>query len=152
MKKSVKRCALSVGPKDRHPSTVNRQPIVFIILMLLLVSCTKDPGTPSGDLNGVYIGDYSQTGAVQDFAYVKLVFVGSNFSGEGTDSIRSICNGSYQITGDSINFKNFCSTPDPELLLAGKYKITTVGDSLYFKRDSPADTIHYTELFSLKSQ
>jgi hypothetical protein len=120
--------------------------------MIFLISCTKDPGTPSGDLNGVYIGDYSQTGGVQDFAYVKLVFVGSNFSGEGTDSIRSICNGSYQITGDSINFKNFCSTPDPELLLAGKYKITTVGDSLYFKRDSPTDTIHYTEMFSLKSQ
>jgi hypothetical protein len=138
--------------KNRQLPTANRQPIVFIILLLLLISCTKDPGTPSGDLNGVYIGDYSQTGAIQDFAYVKLVFVGSNFSGEGTDSIRSICNGSYQISGDSINFKNFCSTPDPQLLLAGKYKITTVGDSLYFKRDSPVDTIHFTELFSLKSQ
>jgi hypothetical protein len=133
--KSVKRLALSVG-----------------LILVFLISCTKDPGTPSGDLNGVYIGDYSQTGAVQDFAYVKLVFVGSNFSGEATDSLRSICNGSYQITGDSINFKNFCSIPDPELLLAGKYKMTSVGDSLYFRRDSPTDTIHFTELFILKSQ
>ncbi|HET7002812.1 MAG TPA: hypothetical protein VFI33_15915 [Puia sp.] len=117
-----------------------------------MFSCSKDPGTPSGDLNGVYSGTYSQTGAVTDFAYVKIVFVGSNFSGESTDTIRSVCNGSYQISGDSINFKNFCSTPDPELLLAGKYQMTSAGDSLYFRRDSPTDTIHFTELFSLKSQ
>jgi len=133
--KSVKRYALSVE-----------------LILVFLISCTKDPGTPSGDLNGVYSGTYTQTGAANDFSYVKLVFVGSNFSGESTDTIRSVCNGSYQITGDSINFKNFCSTPDPELLLAGKYKMTSAGDSLYFKRDSRPDTIHYTELFSLKSQ
>ena len=138
--------------KIRQPSTVNRQPIGFMIFVSLLISCTKDPGTPSGDLNGVYSGSYTQTGAVKDSSFVKLVFVGSNFSGEGTDSLRSICNGSYQITGDSINFKNFCSTPDPELLLAGKYKMKSAGDSLYFSRESPPDTIHFTELFSLKSQ
>lgn len=152
MKKSVKRLALSVGPKDRQLSTVNCQLIGFIVIVSFLVSCTQSTNTPSGDLNGVYSGTYLQTGAVKDFSSVKLVFVGSNFSGESTDSIRSICNGSYQITGDSINFKNFCSTPDYELLLAGKYKLKTVGDSLYFSRDSPPDTIHYTELFSLKSQ
>jgi hypothetical protein len=135
-----------------QPPTTNRQPIGFIIILSFLFSCTQSTNTPSGDLNGVYNGTYSQAGAVKDSASVKLVFVGSNFSGESNDSLRSICNGSYQITGDSINFKNFCSTPDPELLLAGKYKMTTAGDSLYFKRDSPPDTIHFTELFSLKSQ
>jgi hypothetical protein len=134
----------------RQPSTVIRQP--FLIILTFLVSCAKDYTTPSGDLNGTYAGYYTQTGAVTSSAYVKLVFVGSNFSGEGSDSLRSICNGSYQITGDSIKFTNFCSTPDADLLLAGKYKKKSVGDSLYFSRDSPADTIHYTELFSLKSQ
>ena len=138
--------------KNRQLPTANCQLIVIIILILLISSCTQNTDTPSGDLNGVYIGDYAQTGAISSFAYVKLVFVGSNFSGEGNDSLRSICNGSYQITGDSINFKNFCSTPDYELLLAGKYKIKKTGDSLYFSRDSPPDTVHYTELFSLKSQ
>ncbi len=126
----------------------NRQPIAFIIFMSLLVSCTKDPGTPSGDLNGVYAGTYVQTGAIKDSSLLRIVFVGSNFSGESTDTLRSVCNGSYQITGDSINFTNFCSTPGQELLLAGKYKIKHSGDSLYFGRDS----IHFTELFSLKSQ
>ena len=153
MKKSVKRYALIVGLKRvRQLPTANRQIIGFIIFISLFISCTKDPGTPGGDLNGVYTGYYSQKGAITDVSFVKLVFVGSNFSGETTDSLRSICNGSYQISSDSINFKNFCSTPDPELLLAGKYKINTVGDSLYFSRNSPPDTLQYTELFSLRSQ
>jgi hypothetical protein len=138
-----------------QPPTANCQPkryARFAIIVSLLFSCTQNTDTPSGDLNGVYAGYYAQTGAVKDYAYVKLVFVGSNFSGESTDSLRSVCNGSYQISSDSIHFTNFCSTPDPELLLAGKYKMKTVGDSLYFSRDSPPDTIRYAELFSLKSQ
>jgi hypothetical protein len=142
LKKSFKRYALSV---KRYALSVG-------LILVFLNSCTQNTDAPSGDLNGIYIGDYTQTGAINDFAYVKLVFVGSNFSGDGSDSLRSICNGSYQITGDSINFKNFCSTPDYELLLAGKYKIRKAGDSLYFSRDSSPDTVHYTEMFSLKSQ
>jgi len=138
--------------KIRQPSSVNRQPIGFIIIVSLLFSCTKDPGTPSGDLNGVYAGTYVQTGTITSNAYIKLVFVGSNFSGEGSDALQSICNGSYQITGDSIDFKNYCSTPDADLLLAGNYKIRTTGDSLYFSRDSLLNMLPNTELFSLKAQ
>ena len=138
--------------KTGHRSSVIGYRIIFLFITYLMFSCAKDYTTPSGDLNGAYAGYYTQTGAVTSSAYVKLIFVGSNFSGEGSDSLRSVCNGSYQITGDSIKFTNFCSTPDADLLLAGKYKKKSVGDSLYFSRDSPADTIHYTELFSLKSQ
>jgi hypothetical protein len=58
--------------------------------------------------------------------------------------VRPICNGTYAITGDSINFMNLCSTPDADLLLVGKYQIKETGDSLYFIRG--------TELFSLKQQ
>ena|SRR6266481_6026607 len=121
-----------------------------VILTCLITSCAKD-STPSGDLNGAYTGIYLQTGDIEDAGSVTIVFVGSNFSGESIGSARPICNGSYQITGDSINFKNFCSTPDPELLLVGKYKMTTAGDSLYFTRDSNA-IVHYDEYFGLKKQ
>jgi hypothetical protein len=100
----------------------------------------------------VYGGTYTQTGSITSYAYIKLVFVGSNFSGEGSDSLRSICNGSYQIRVDSILFNNFCSTPGADLLLAGKYKIKQTGDSLYFSRDSLVNMLPNTELFSLKSQ
>jgi hypothetical protein len=135
--------------------TANRQPVwrnCLSLAFVFLISCTQNIDTSSGDLNGVYAGYYTQTGAVTSSAYVKLVFVGSNFSGEGSDSLRSICNGSYQIAFDSILFNNFCSTSSADLLLAGKYKIKQTGDSLYFSRDSLMNMLPNTELFSLKSQ
>ena len=139
--------------ENHPPSTVNRQPSTIIWLLIIVSSfssCAKD-NTPSGDLNGVYTGIYLQTGDIEDAGSVTIVFVGSNFSGESIGSARPICNGSYQITRDSIDFKNFCSTPDPELLLVGKYKMINSGDSLYFTRDSNA-IVHYQEYFSLKKQ
>ena len=118
--------------------------LVALIMGLVFISCSKDD-TPSGDLNGSYIGNYEQTGLVNDSAgTVRIVFVGSNFSGESQGTVRPICNGSYVITGDSIDFMNLCSTPDPDLLLVGKYQIKATGDSLYFIRTN--------ELFSLRQQ
>src|SRR5664279_5080067 len=108
--------------------------IYILALIFALASCAKDE-TPSGDLNGSYIGNYEQSGGVIDSAgTVRLVFVGSNFSGESQGTVKPICNGSYIITGDSINFTNLCSSPDADLLLVGKYQIKETGDSLYFIR------------------
>jgi hypothetical protein len=123
---------------------------LFLMILVLLISCTQD-NNPGGDLNGTYIGTYLESGNLHDTAAVKIVFVGSNFSGESTGSLRPICNGSYLITGDSINFKNFCSTPDPELLLSGNYMVSAPGDSLYFTRIFTG-TINYKEQFSLHKQ
>jgi hypothetical protein len=118
--------------------------LLGLMLISILVSCSKDDA-PSGNLNGGYYGIYERTGGVVDTsATVRIVFVGSNFSGESQANVRPICNGTYTITGDSINFMNLCSTPDVELLLVGKYQIRETGDSLYLSR------LH--ELFSLKQQ
>ena len=115
----------------------------LLIIMGMMNSCAKD-NTPSGELSGTYVGNYLETGSLQDSGTVKIVFVGSNFSGVSMGTSRPICNGSYAITGDSINFTNYCSTPDPELLLVGKFQFRTTGDSLYFIR------LH--EQFRLKQQ
>jgi hypothetical protein len=114
-------------------------------LLFTLGSCAKDD-IPNGDLNGTYTGVYEQTaGSNNDSAgTVKIVFVGSNFSGESQASVKPICNGTYEIAGDSINFKNLCSIADADLLLEGKYQIKETADSLYFIRPY--------ELFSLRQQ
>lgn len=115
-----------------------------LALILTLVSCAKDD-TPSGDLNGRYIGVYEKNDGVTDStSTVRIVFVGANFSGESQGTVRPICNGTYDVVGDSIDFKNLCSSPDSDLLLVGKYKLKETGDSLYFSRTN--------ELFSLKQQ
>jgi hypothetical protein len=118
--------------------------LLGLALFIWLISCSKD-STPSGDLNGVYNGTYTQTDPQSDtVGTVKLVFVGSNFSGESQGNVKPICNGSYTITGDSINFRNLCSTAPSDLLLVGNYYIKEKGDSLYFIRGN--------ELFSLLHQ
>jgi len=122
----------------------------LLIVMGMLNACAKD-NTPSGELNGTYVGNYLETGSLQDSGTVKIVFVGSNFSGTSMGTSRSICNGGYVVSGDSINFSNLCSTPDPELLLAGKYELTKTSDSLYFTRTF-SGVMTYTEQFSLKMQ
>jgi hypothetical protein len=115
----------------------------LVVVIGLLSSCAKE-STPNGALNGTYAGTYLNTGVIPDSGTVRIVFVGSNFSGESMGTSRPICNGSYTVIGDSINFTNYCSTPDPELLLVGKYQLKSIGDSLYFIR------LH--EQFSLKQQ
>ena len=121
-----------------------------LVLSFLIVSCAKD-SEPSGDLNGNYIGYYIQTGDLKDTGVVQVVFVGSNFSGNSTGTTRSICNGSYQVFGDSINFTNLCTTADADLLLVGKYKMETVGDSLYFTR-TISGTENYEDHFNPRKQ
>jgi hypothetical protein len=123
----------------------------LMVILLGFISCSKDPGTSSFPLDGAYAGVYLQSGDIKDTALLTLVFAGSGYSGTSMGGKRSICNGTYQISVDSINFTNACSVPDSTLLLAGKYKMTTAGDSLYFNRISNG-IIYYQELFSLKKQ
>ena len=116
----------------------------WILILFILASCNKDSST-GGALNGTYSGVYEQGPGVSDSTgTVRIVFIGNNFSGESQSSLRPICNGNYDILGDSINFVNLCSTPDPYLLLVGKYQLKETGDSLYLSRG--------LELFSLKHQ
>lgn len=122
----------------------------ILMLVVFFASCAKD-STPNGDLNGTYTGTYLETGSLQDSGTVKIVFIGSVFSGESMGTSRPICNGSYAIIGDSIDFTNLCTTPRPELLLAGNYQFLETSDSLYFTRIFTG-TGGYQELFSLKKQ
>jgi hypothetical protein len=116
----------------------------WIWMLFILASCNKDSST-GGALNGTYSGVYEQgPGPSDSTGTVRIVFIGNNFSGESQASLLPICNGNYDIVGDSINFTNLCSTPDQYLLLVGKYQLKETSDSLYLSRG--------LELFSLKHQ
>ena len=118
-----------------------------LIFAFGLVSCAKE-SEPSGDLNGTYNGTFLRTGDVEDAGSVRIVFVANIFSGESNASQMNICNGNYDIFGDSIRFKNLCSGSD---LLNGNYKLKESADSLYFSRMVDS-TVHYTDNFILKKQ
>jgi len=114
---------------------------------ILFASCAKE-SEPTGDLNGTYNGSYRRTGDLEDLGTVRIVFVANIFSGESTASQLNICNGNYEVFGDSIRFKNLCSGSD---LLEGNYKMKESGDSLYFSRIIDS-TVHYEDNFILKKQ
>lgn len=120
-------------------------------IAFLFSSCNRADDEPSGALNGTYSGTFHETSVIKDSAFVTIVFVGSTFSGASIGSDRSICNGTYQIFGDSINFKNLCNISDADLLLVGTYQLISKGDSLYFTRDF-GDLVHFKDVFSLKKE
>ena len=122
----------------------------LLVLSTCFLSCNKDQGS-SFPLDGIYAGVYLSTGEIQESGEVRLAFAGFGFSGESMGTVRTICYGNYQISADTINFTNLCSTPDSLLLLVGKYKMATAGDSLYFTR-TITGTLNYEEHFNLKKQ
>lgn len=119
--------------------------IFGFLALLLLTSCAKDT-EPSGDLNGTYSGFFVRSGDLTDEGSVRIVFVANIFSGETTAPNLNICNGNYDILGDSIQFKNLCSGIN---LLNGNFYLRSNGDSLYFSRNVDS-VLHYQELFVLK--
>ncbi len=113
-------------------------------LLFLFTACSKDPGS-SYALDGAYTGVYFQTGLASDTGAITLAFAGNGFSGQSVGTTRGICNGNYEVGGDSVNFINLCSSvPDSLLLLVGKYRMSSAGDSLFFTRN--------IEHFNLKKQ
>ena len=118
-----------------------------LIFVFGLVSCAKET-EPNGDLNGTYNGTYLRTGDIEDAGAVRIVFVANIFSGESDASQLNICNGNYDVFGDSINFKNLCSGTG---LLEGNYKLKETGDSLYMSRIVDS-TVNYADNFILKKQ
>jgi hypothetical protein len=103
----------------------------LFLILFALSSCAKDQGS-GFPLDGTYAGVYLQTGSVNRSANLRLVFAGNGFSGETTDTVKTICNGNYEMMPDSIDFTSLCSLPQDQLLLYGTYRMRTAGDSLFF--------------------
>jgi hypothetical protein len=127
-----------------------RKVILHLFLIFTFFSCSKGSDTSSFPLDGAYDGTYLRSGDLKDTATVTIVFAGSGFSGQSSSVVRTICNGTYQVFSDSVNFINGCAIPDSSLLLVGKYKLTGTGDSLYLSKDSSMGNLHYEDQFSLK--
>jgi hypothetical protein len=122
-----------------------RNKVLGFLAIILLTSCAKDT-EPSGDLNGTYNGFFVRSGDLQDEGSVRIVFVANIFSGETTAPNLNICNGNYNVFGDSIQFKNLCSGIN---LLSGNFYMKENGDSLYFSRNVDS-ILHYQETYVLK--
>ncbi len=126
----------------------------FMMLgILFLVSCRKNNETKVPP-EGVYTGTFTRVGFVWTKPdSVKITFTGNNFSGESKGPSR-ICNGSYEIIADSVNFNNACvftANFDWPLIMSGKYKIFMEGDSMVISRMYISFN-SYSDTYRLKKQ
>ncbi|MDP4249648.1 MAG: hypothetical protein Q8918_05995 [Bacteroidota bacterium] len=124
--------------------------------LLFISSACRKSAERMDTLSGTYTGRFLRVSmAYQGPASVKIDFSGNSFDGEALDNnYPDICHGTYQIKGDSINFKNECVLPadfDWSLILSGKYRIYHVGDSLSISRMYPG-TVIYSDTYTLKKE
>jgi hypothetical protein len=125
-------------------------------LLFIFSACGKSAERVD-TLSGTYTGRFLRVSmAYQGPVSVKINFSGKSFDGKALDNNYpdNICRGTYQITGDSVNFKNECMSPpdfDRSLILSGKYRIYHVGDSLSISRMYPG-TVIYSDTYSLKKE
>lgn len=128
---------------------------LLLLSSMLLFSCNKN-SEANIVLDGTYAGTFTRVGMVlTEPVPVQIRFTGKSFTGESDKSRHpDICNGEFAITGDSVNFKNACVFPadfDWSLILEGKYRISSTGDSLTISR-MYVGIIVYSDTYRLKKQ
>jgi len=112
-----------------------KQLFAFILVLATITSCKKNDNNQVIKLNGTYIGTFqrkvSGTGAVSN---VSLIFSAGTWNGESqVVKYPALNNGSYNINGNKITFKNesvWTAEFDWSLILNGDYDINTSGNSI----------------------
>ena len=128
--------------------------ILSFLTICMIIACEKSgPTGMNTSLSGNYSGTFERTTASgsASTSNVILQLDGKNFSGTSSmPKYPAICNGTYSSTADSLYFTNDCiftADFDWTLILTKSYSYTTVGDSLYIRRDYANQT---TDLYRLK--
>jgi len=114
--------------------------LFFSILLISIVSISCSKTQESDSPQGSYVGTFQRiTGGMGDTVHVSLALVGNVFSGlGGRDYYPSICNGTFSLNGEQMDFKNACfftANFDWSLILSGKYTFQAKNDSLIITRD-----------------
>jgi hypothetical protein len=111
----------------------------FAALTILILSC-DDNDQPKSTIHGTYTGHFQRSSPEADWmvANVTLVFGHNTFSGESDQGrYPAICDGTYEIAGDTIKFNNDCvwtADFDWTFILYGEFEFETTGDQLTLTR------------------
>jgi hypothetical protein len=118
--------------------------------MCLLISCEYNDINNNTDLTlGTYKGQFISSNPYAKFApsNITLTFTPDKFSGESDNAkYPAICNGTYKITGQEIEFFNACPWTadfDWTYILNGKFTLTTDGRQLEMRRSQNGQSDYY---------
>lgn len=124
--------------------------ILLIVFSCLLYSCENNDVIRNTDLTpGVYKGHFIRSNPYAKFApsKVTLIFTPNAYTGESdVTNYPAICNGTYKITGQEIEFFNSCIWTgefDQSLILKGKFELRVDGSQLEMTRRSNGQTYYY---------
>lgn len=115
--------------------------LIVIPFIIFIISCDKSDNAPKDIVldTATYTGTFQRTGVPgSSIANVSLTLSDRHFNGQSNmPRYPAICNGTFQLSGDSIQFINACvftADFDWTLILSGKYDIYTIDDQLIITR------------------
>jgi hypothetical protein len=134
--------------------------ITFLLIVIVaFISCEKPVPFEKEIPDGTYLGTFNRqfVWTDSDTAYITLTITGTHWSGSSDiKKYPALCNGTYSIIGDSINFENACEWTadfDWSLILSGKYLLIQSGDTIEFSKDyrsATSDT--YVDIYKISKQ
>ena len=113
---------------------------ILLWVLMTLLSCEKNEVVSVGSLTGTYKGIFARSSPNVKYlpSDVILTFDGNRFQGSSSiPKYPAICNGTYSITDQDIEFNNLCPWTaefDWSYILSGKFKISINGDELTMTR------------------
>jgi hypothetical protein len=133
--------------------------LLNLMFLFCLFGCEKDNLDHTIIPNGTYVGTFQRepVWSVGDSANISMVFYSNTWSGSSNKTnFPALCNGTYDITGDTILFENKCdwkSDFNESLILSGKYVIKIEGNVIeFYKDDRSATSDTYIDIYKLKLQ
>jgi hypothetical protein len=138
--------AQPLTPKSIFLKKKMKNYFLLIGCLLGLLGCNKEEQRITTITEGTYTGSFQRelSWAKSDTSIITLTFTSTNWSGT-SDKFHypALCNGTYTIEGDSVNFENSCvwtAEFDWSLILSGKYAITISGETIEFTREYRSST------------
>jgi hypothetical protein len=129
------------------------KPIFYLAIIVFMISCSDDEKAPilAGDYSGTFYRTRDNTKILE--AEVTIAFDQGKFSGAGADhQSPAICNGTYSIDGNEVNFNNLCfftANFDWTLILSGKFAISETADAIILSKEIDAQNGDYYVLNKL---
>ncbi|MFT6868125.1 MAG: hypothetical protein ACJA08_002975 [Cyclobacteriaceae bacterium] len=119
-----------------------------LFVISLFVACDNEEKQPTL-IDGTYEGVFgrSSPGAKYASSQVTLTFANGEFNGDSEiEKYPAICNGTYNIEGNSVEFSNFCiwtAEFDWSYILAGEFEIKVASNVIELIQTNGGTTDRY---------
>jgi len=126
------------------------------LLSFTLFSCEDGEDIPLSKLEGTYSGTFQRTvgNEAGQIAQVTISFENNTWQGQSdTPKYPALCNGTYELKGQIINFQNHCMFTadfDWSLILNGDFEIKQTTQAITFTKVLPNTSTVIKDVYTLQ--